>query len=154
MPLKLSAGLNKKVGLPNYSSLGAACHVELELDSALLQSPDALQTQVALAYEVCRRAVEAELAREPTEPAAANDHSNGHAEAALPATDRQLAYARQLATEIPGIGFRGLEEIVEQRLEKRLSELTLREASRLIERLQKVKAGQMPPPTLWETPLS
>ena len=36
--LKVSVGLSKKVGLPEYGSLGASCHVEVELDSALLQN--------------------------------------------------------------------------------------------------------------------
>ena len=33
MPLKLTAGVSRKLGLPGYSSVGAICHVELELDS-------------------------------------------------------------------------------------------------------------------------
>jgi hypothetical protein len=153
MPLKLSAGLTKKVGLPNYGSLGAACHVELELDSSLLQSPEALQSQVQLAYDVCRQAVELELAREPEEPVPANGHTNGHVETSVPATDRQINYARQLASEIPGIGWRGLDSTVEQRFEKSIAKLTRNEASRIIERLQQIKAGHLQPPSLWETPL-
>jgi hypothetical protein len=153
MPLKLSAGLTKKVGLPNYSSLGAACHVELELDSGLLQSPDALQAQVALAYDVCRLAVETELARAPIEPGNADAPASGQAEAVLLATDRQLAYVRQLAGEVSGIGAVRFEALVEQRLGKKLAELSLREASRLIERLRRVKSGLMPLPALLEPPL-
>ena len=36
MPLRLQVGLQQKVGRPDYGSLGAACQVELELDSQLL----------------------------------------------------------------------------------------------------------------------
>jgi hypothetical protein len=130
--------------------------VELELDSNLLQSPDALQAQVALAYDVCRRAVETELARESVpvnDSATTNGHSNGQAEISVPATDRQINYARQLASEIPSIGWRALDSTVERRFEKSIAKLTKSEASRIIERLQQIKAGHLQPPSLWELPL-
>ena len=154
MPLKLSAGLTKKVGLPNYGSLGAACHVELELDSALLQSPAALQAQVSLAYDVCRRAVEAELCREPVDSVEpVSGHINGHVEQTEPATDRQINYSRQLAQEIPSIGWQALDSTIERRFEKPIAQLTKSEASRIIERLLKIKAGHLQPPSLWEVPI-
>jgi hypothetical protein len=31
MPLKLTVGITRKLGLPEYSSVGASCHVELPL---------------------------------------------------------------------------------------------------------------------------
>jgi hypothetical protein len=37
MPLKLNVSLSKKIGLPDYGSLGASCHVEVELDGSLLE---------------------------------------------------------------------------------------------------------------------
>ena len=59
MPMKLNVGLSKKVGLPDYGSLGASCHVELELDSTLLATDlDSLSPVEALMklYELRRLA--------------------------------------------------------------------------------------------------
>ena len=64
MPMKLSLGLCKKLGLPDYGSLGATCHLELELDQMLLHDLDAFHQQVQDAYAACRQAVQDELARE------------------------------------------------------------------------------------------
>ncbi len=36
MPLKLNVGLSKKLGLPDYSSIAANCHLELEIDQSLV----------------------------------------------------------------------------------------------------------------------
>ena len=38
MAMKINVGLQKKVGQPNYGSLGASCQIEFEMDSALLES--------------------------------------------------------------------------------------------------------------------
>ena len=36
MPMKLNVGVSRKVGLPDYGSVGASCNLELELDSGML----------------------------------------------------------------------------------------------------------------------
>ena len=93
MPLRLNLGLSKKLGLPDYGSLGASCNVEIELEASLLQTdPEAFQRHARNAYDACRRAVQEELARHQSAPsptpanhphatsgsAGGNGNGNGH----------------------------------------------------------------------------
>ncbi len=64
MPLTLSVGVSKKVGLPDYGSVGATCNVTVELDASLLQSDlETFHRHVRSAYVACAQAVNEELAR-------------------------------------------------------------------------------------------
>jgi hypothetical protein len=100
MPLKLSVGIRKKHGLPNYSSVGAGCHIELELDQSLLvDDPEGFHDRVRRTYAACREAVEAELARQLIgDPAVAADGfmSNGH-----PPDNSSAAGERRTADDKP-----------------------------------------------------
>lgn len=86
MPTKVNLGLSRKAGLPDYGSIGASCHVELELDGQILDGDlDRFRQHVRRAYEACREAVEDELSRESGTaspqsyvPHNANRHSNGN----------------------------------------------------------------------------
>jgi len=72
MPLKLTAGISKKLGLPGYSSVGAICHVEMELDSGLIEEAlEVFRAQVRRIYAQCAESVDEELARHqaPRNPA-------------------------------------------------------------------------------------
>jgi hypothetical protein len=85
MPLRLNVGVSKKLGLPAYSSIGASCNLDLELENGLLRDPAGFRDQVQGAFLAARKAVDDELARlqavgdqvEPREPVAINRHSNG-----------------------------------------------------------------------------
>ena len=77
MALKINVGLAKKVGLPDYGSLGATCHVEFEADQTLLQDDlDQFHARVSNAFVACHQAVTDELARRQGNPQ--NTPSNGN----------------------------------------------------------------------------
>ena len=119
MPLKLGLGLTKTVGEPPSGSIGASCHIELELDGLLLQrDPAAFQAQVRRAYAACAQAVADELARQQDRTASRHNSppypANGRrddewptaavspnaADSSPAATERQIAYIRRLAGDM------------------------------------------------------
>jgi hypothetical protein len=63
MPLKLNVGVSKKLGLPAYSSIGATCNLEVELDHGLLLDPAGFRDRVQGAFLAAEQAVDDELAR-------------------------------------------------------------------------------------------
>ncbi|PHS11663.1 MAG: hypothetical protein COA78_09110 [Blastopirellula sp.] len=97
MPLKLNVGLSRKIGQPNYGSLGASCHLEMELESSLLRDDlNAFQHHVRKAFATCRQAVADELS-EPQSPELSNgnEHHNGSSNRILK-TNTRLATASQV----------------------------------------------------------
>ncbi len=63
MPLRLNVGVSKKLALPAYSSIGASCNLEVELENSLLRDPAGSRDQVQGAFLAARRAVDDELSR-------------------------------------------------------------------------------------------
>lgn len=155
MPLTVNVGLSKKLGQPDFGSVGASCHVEFEVEASLLKSDlDGFQRHVRGAYVACSQAVHDELARQQqaSPPAASNGQgasprrgapsgnasSNGHA-----ATEKQMTYARQLAGQIKGLGVRRLESLSQQLFGKPLVALSSMDASGLIDTLKAIKVGEI-----------
>lgn len=61
MPLTINVGLNRKVGEPNYGSRGASVHLELELDSSLVNEPPRLQEKIRQLFGMVRASLAEEL---------------------------------------------------------------------------------------------
>jgi hypothetical protein len=163
MPLKLNVGLSKKIGLPDYGSLGATCHVEVELPAGLLgDGLDQFHERVRRIYAACRQAVEDELAWQRQDgdaaarrPGASAARGNGDAtktrasgsrptgSATHHASAKQLEYAAQLAGQIRGLGDRWLETLSRRMYSKPVAGLSSLDASGLIDALKAIKAGQI-----------
>ena len=158
MPMTINVGLNRKIGLPDYGSAGASCHIEFEAEHGLLDRDlDEFQERVRKAFVACRQAVQDELAREQsgsaTPPAAeaktgngtatnGNGHRNGNGNGHL-ASSKQLDYAKQLAGQIRGLGIRRLESLALKMFGRPLAALTSLDASGLIDTLKSIKAGEI-----------
>lgn len=166
MPLKLNVGVNKKIGLPDYGSLGTSCHVEVEVDSGLIfDDLDGFHQKVRQAYVACAQAVNDELARQAstTQPASqphtaasngnaatattsnGNGNGNGHNKGTNggTASQKQLNYANQLAGQIQGLGVRRLEALASKMFGKPIAGLSSLDASALIDTLKAIKDGRL-----------
>ena len=161
MPMKLNVGLCRKIGQPDYGSLGASCNVEVELSGSLLQEDlDAFHRQVRNAYVACAQAVNDELARHQSTnslPKSSDNSGAGQSRREVPAdpgnghtgnggrsaTEKQVTYIRQLSGQIKGLGVRRLEALSQRMFGKPVAGLTSLDASGLIDTLKAIKAGDI-----------
>ncbi len=154
MSLKLNVGVMRKVGQPDYGSVGASCNLELEIDTGLLERDlDGFHARVRDAYVAVHQAVHDELARlhapvatphdSPASPIrhSSNGHtSNGHAEhqpagrsrPRKPATENQVRAIRSIA----GRQHADLDGLLRDLGVQRPEDLSLRQASELIDMLK------------------
>ena len=160
MAVKLSVGLQKKVGLPDYGSFGASCHVEFEIDRCLIdQDLDGFHQKVADAFAACRQAVNDQLASQPEHSspngnghAGNNSSRNGHAHTNDNGNGRGNG-ARQEVGKATQSQVRAIFAIARRNrvdpknlvMEKfgleRLEDLSIREASSLIDNLKRSLVG-------------
>jgi hypothetical protein len=153
--LKLHVGLSKKIGQPDFGSLGASCHLELELDEAIVREEvEMFQNRVQTVFARCGEAVDDELARRADEAPVAHApvhngrNSNGHSDSGSTNNghrirQKQQNYIDQLASQIEGLGRTQLGVLCERLFAKGWGELSSFEASALIEQLKAIKRGDV-----------
>jgi hypothetical protein len=157
MPMKVSVGLSKKLGLPDYGSLGASCHVEVELDGSMLQNDvEKFQQHVRRAYQACAQAVSEELARNnghhsannngspPTNgngtngnghaPSNGNGHSNGQRRATQSQAKAIYAIARNQRIDVG--------QLMDRYGVKKPEDLDIKTASKVIDSLKSNAEGR------------
>ena len=125
MPIRITAGIGKKIGLPAYSSKQANVQIEAELAEERLQQPEQLRTDLDRLFALASQAVDAQLklSRPPSceitgEPTATPAQVNALEE---------LSRAREI----------DLERLLNERyFRSDPDELTVREAGELISWLQ------------------
>ncbi len=125
--IKLNCGINRKIGQPNYGSRGAAVNVEMELESSAAEDAELLHERIKKLFSMARMAVDEELGL--------TNSSNG---ANRPATEAQLRAVKAICERL------GLEaeQEVQTRCDCNPSELSLSDASKLIDQLKDLTNGQ------------
>ena len=150
--IKLNAGFSRKVGEPNYGSRGASVNVELEVESSLIGDPDGLMARIRSLFDIARQSVDTELANgspsidHGTASREGNQHNdrsdggrggNGQQNTRY-ATSSQVRAIKAICNRQ---GVDPIQVASERFRVDDLEELTLREASSLIDELKATPAG-------------
>jgi hypothetical protein len=159
MPLTLRVSCTRKLGQPGYSSIGASCTLDVEVEAGLLErDPEALCIQMRTAFAAYRAAVAEELARQggpegakktlpgpapdrpdaplvpsPTRTGAVAPSEPPTSRPGRPASERQVKAIRAIARRHGA----DLETILCQEFQgDRVDDLSVAQASRLIDALK------------------
>jgi hypothetical protein len=151
MPLKLNVGLSRKVGEPHFGSRGASVNLELELESAVVDSPDRLRDHIRHLFRLAKASIDEELGAatppgngaHPTQngdqPHAAPDNGNSHTSDAVRRATPSRVRAIHAIARRQGLD---LGPLLRQRFEiDRPELLSVQDASALIDDLETRTAG-------------
>ncbi len=142
MAMKINVGLQKKVGQPNYGSLGASCQIEFEMDSTILESNmDGFHDRVNGAFLACRQAVNLQLRQQESERAVESTTSiQKQLPERRPESQRSGTVTPNQLKAIYGMARRQRidpQKLVHERFDRYVPEdLTIREASDLLDELK------------------
>lgn len=153
MPTTLNVGLSKKVGQPNYGSRGASVHLETELDTGVVNDPDRLRDRIRQMFRQARGAIHEELAgddspipangnteqRSNGDMTSANAPANGHRERTATESQSRALYAiaQRQCFDLSSL-------LIERFGSESPEDLSLRDASRLIDELNDAVIGSVP----------
>ena len=142
MPIKLNCGLSRKVADQNYGSRGASINVEVEVESSLAGNPTALKDRIKRIFGLVRDSLNEELNGASNGQARPNGAStgdgNGQKAPVRAATQSQVRAIAAIAKRLRI----NLDELLGQRFQvKRAQELSIKQASQLIDELNGNKEG-------------
>ncbi len=149
--LKINVGFNRKVGEANYGSRGASVNLELELDSSLVGEPDRLRDRVRQLFLLAKSSVDEELNHQADQQGA-----NGNGAAVSSRVRNGSRHRRDNTRRATASQVRAIHAIADRQqldvavlLQERYgiqeaAELSITEASQLIDELKAEANGQQP----------
>jgi hypothetical protein len=148
MPLKASIGLSKKVGLPDYGSLGASCNLEVELDASVVQDPEAFHERIRRLYTLANQAVVDQLAHANGNGKSNGQQATGNGQSASGngsdsggmASNKQVKYLLDIARQRHQMDLARLSQFCSEQVGvSDVYQLTKNQASAVIDRLSPVR---------------
>ena len=140
--LRLNAGCSRKVGEPNYGSRGASLNIELEVESNLIGNPEALMDRIREVFRLAQRSVDQELKRNgaaDTDYRTPTRKEQNQGNSVRPVTSSQCRAIRAICRQQQVDADRLVLDVFGV---SAVEELTIREASSLIDDLKSTPASR------------